>query len=336
MEEQSLYGKIYGALMGVAVGDAMGMPSEFWTRQRIARQLGKIDTFLPAPADSIITRNLKAGEVTDDTLVTIIIAESIIEQDGHIVPEKIIPKLIEWAEKNSTKNIIGPSTKRAFDLIKQGTPIGEAGKFGTTNGGAMRMIPVGIISNWRDLDGLVENVRLACLATHNTNIAIAGASAVAAAVSYCLDEGSELETMIHIAKRACEKGMNVGYDTVGTSIIRKLDAAVEIIKNGKNEDEMLQDIYDIIGTGMAVTESVPAAISIVLMAKGDPVECARLSANIGGDTDTIGAMSAGISGAFKGIEAFPDEYVRLITETNNIDFSSIAQKLLIYRLDNCK
>ncbi|HBT16325.1 MAG TPA: ADP-ribosylglycohydrolase, partial [Firmicutes bacterium] len=47
----------------------------------------------------------------------------------------------------------------------------EAGKYGVTNGGAMKMIPIGIISNWRDMDNLVENVRLVCLPTHNTNLA---------------------------------------------------------------------------------------------------------------------------------------------------------------------
>lgn len=336
MRENDQLNRVYGALMGVAVGDAMGMPSELWPRRKILKHFGKIDTFLPSPVDSVIARELKAGEVTDDTLVTLLVAESIIEQEGRIVPEKIIEKIITWAEKDKVKNsnIIGPSTRKAFELISRGTPVEEAGKSGVTNGGAMRIIPVGIVSNWRDLDALVENVRLACLATHNTNIAIAGASAVAAAASYCVDGGDELDAVIRIAKQACEKGMNAGYETAGASISKRVDMGMEIVNSGKREDEILQDLYDGIGTGMATNESVPAALSLVYMAKGDPVKCAHLAANIGGDTDTIGAMSCGICGAFKGIEAFADETIRLITETNHIDFSSVAQRLLPYRLSD--
>ena len=73
-----IYKRIYGALMGVALGDAMGMPSEFWSRSRITRYFGKITTFLPAPKENEITRGLKAGEITDDTHMTIIVSKSII------------------------------------------------------------------------------------------------------------------------------------------------------------------------------------------------------------------------------------------------------------------
>jgi ADP-ribosylglycohydrolase len=335
MDKNKLYSKIYGALIGVAFGDSMGMPAEFWTRQKLVNYFGKIESFLPAPKENEITHGLKAGEVTDDTYMTQIIAEALIQEHGKIIPEKLVHKIVSWAEDNKSKinNLFGPSTKRAFDLIMQGAPIEEAGKNGTTNGSSMRIIPIGIISNWQNLDELVENVRLSCLATHNTNHAIAASSAIAAAVSYGIEGDENIEAMIEIAKSACTKGMAFGYETVGASIIKRIELAVEITKHESDDDKMLQELYDIIGTGLPATESIPAALALVYRAKGDPLKCALYSANIGGDTDTIGAMSCGICGAFMGIEAFTKEQINILTKTNNIDFANLAERLLECKLN---
>lgn len=63
------------------------------------------------------------------------------------------------------------------------------------------------------------------------------------------------------------------------------------------------------------------------MAKGDPLKCARYAANIGGDTDTMGAMACGICGAICGADAFLKEDVELLESVNEIDFEELAQKI---------
>src|SRR5581483_5259622 len=92
-------------------------------------------------------------------------------------------------------DLLGPSTKRAVEAVLAGTPPAEAGSAGTTNGAAMRIAPVGVAvplpharttavaftGNW--LSALVDQVVRASYVTHNTGIALAGAAAVAAAVS---------------------------------------------------------------------------------------------------------------------------------------------------------
>lgn len=333
MNKQCGINSIYGALMGVAVGDAMGMPVEMWTPEKIKSEFSEITTFLPGHKDNLISQGTKAGGVTDDTFVTFILAESIIEEGGQIIPEKIVEKMLIWSGENKEKamKIIGPSTKKAFELLAQGIPMTETGKFGVTNGGAMRMIPIGIISDWRNLDRLIENVRLACMATHNTSSAIGGAAAIAAAVSYGIDGDHQLENLLEIAKIAYEKGRKLGYETVDASISKRLDLGMEIVDKGNSEQEILKNLYDIIGAGVATSEAVPVALSLVYLAQGDPVKCAYLAANLGGDTDTIGAMSCGICGGFSGIQAFPLAYIQLINRENNFDFSKISQELWRYR-----
>ena len=333
MNSDYIYKKILGALVGVAYGDSMGMPSEFWTRPMIKNHFGKITSFLPGPEENEITHGLKAGEVTDDTYMTQIISEAIIEQGGIPEPKTLVRKVLCWADENKARinNLFGPSTKKALESIMQGTPIEEAGKFGTTNGGAMRIIPVGIISDWNNPDSLADNVRQLCLATHNTNHAISAASAIAGAVSYAIYGDGNIETLIRAAKDASIKGMERGHKSIGASVARKIEVGVDIVRKEKDEDVMLSEIYDIIGTGLPANESIPAALSLVYRANGNPLECALLTANIGGDTDTMGAMACGICGAFSGIDAFPEADVKLLSETNKIDFAYLAQKLM-----NCK
>ncbi len=335
---QNLFNKVYGTLMGVALGDAMGMPCEFFTRNKSKMIFGGVDGFLPSPNENFITGGFGKYEVTDDTQQTFIVAKAIIENKGKIIPEEIIKRIIDWSkeDKMTNKNIIGPSTRKAFELISQGTSLEEAGKFGDTNGGAMRIVPVGIVSDWKSMDSLVENVRLACLPTHNTNTAISGSAAVAAAVSAGIDGKEDIEELIEISKIACLKGLEKGNELPGASIAKRIDLGIKIVKNGESEESILQELYDIIGAGMATTESVPAAFALVYMSNGDPVKCAKLSANLGGDTDTIGAMSCGICGAVKGIDAIDVEYIKNICEVNKLPAEEIAMNLTKIRYKMCK
>ena len=333
MAGNMVYQKTYGALMGVAIGDAMGMPGELWPREKIRHYFKQITWFLPAPEDNEVTRGLKAGQVTDDTHLTLLMADTIIKNCGQINPAEIIARIMKWAENTSNQylNIIGPSTRKAYDQYKAGISLNETGKTGITNGGAMKMIPVGVISRIEKIDELIENVRLACLPTHNTSIAISGAAAIAAAVSYGIEGGSCLSELIEIAKLASEKGEREGTKVIGASVAARLELGIKIIEEAKNEDEALQKIYEVIGAGLLTNEAVPAAIALVYLAEADPVKCAILSANLGGDTDTIGAIACGICGAIKGIESIPEEYTSFIIEKNKLDLAGTAKELAALR-----
>ena len=59
--------KIAGALFGMALGDAMGMPAELWGRKRVKDFFGRIEGFLDGPAENDVAFNYKKGQFTDDT-----------------------------------------------------------------------------------------------------------------------------------------------------------------------------------------------------------------------------------------------------------------------------
>jgi len=187
IDKNSLIERIHGSLMGVAVGDAMGMPTSMLDRDRIKALFpGGIHDFLPAPENHPIHNGMVAGQVTDDTQQTLVIADSILEA-GKVDPELIARKLLLWAESFNafSSSLLGPSSMRALQAFQAGASIEKTGAYGDTNGASMRIAPVGII-NLGDVEGTVRDVALACKPTHNTNIAIAGASAIACALGACV------------------------------------------------------------------------------------------------------------------------------------------------------
>ncbi|MGC6405892.1 ADP-ribosylglycohydrolase family protein [Bisgaard Taxon 45] len=101
-------------------------------------------------------------------------------------------------------------------------------------------------------------------------------------------------------------------------------------RNQSIDDAFLQKIYDIVGTGVQIIESVPAAIALAYYAQ-EPNVCSYLCANLGGDTDTIGAMATAICGAFTGLSQFNPAWRALLCTQNDIDFEVYINILLTGR-----
>lgn len=321
-----------GTLYGVALGDAMGMPAEMWPRDEVLRYFGEIKGFEPGPPGHFIVDGYVAGQVTDDTQQTVMLAEAILGSGGRVVAAEVARHLVAWADRVGAAggNFLGPSSKRAIEALRSGVPPEEAGAMGDTNGAAMRIAPVGILSPSADLDGLVDRVEAASLPTHGTNIAIAGAAMIAAAVSRAIDS-DDLDEVLAWAVRAGEIGMARGRKTPGASLRRRTEWALERVRQGGEPAAVLGDLYDFIGAGVATTEAVPAALALVRLADGDPVRGALLCANLGGDTDTIGAMVGGICGAFSGLGAIPERYVTTLREVNGLELEPLAAGLAAWR-----
>lgn len=320
---------IEGALIGVAYGDAMGMPTEYWTREQIKEVFPKgVTTFMASTKQDFFHRSMKAGEVTDDTINTILILKSLIDGKGNIDVHEYLNRLLEWVEDSSiSKYVCGPNTMKALDAIQKGESIQEAGKFGTTNGAAMKIVPIGFISDYRNKKMLIQNVEQICLPTHNTNIAIAGASIVAACVSYGIHGGKDMHTLWDLAVEICEGCKGKGHPIPAASLAKRL-RYVQNLCESAHSDDVLDTIYETFGTGVETMETIPVALAIVSLAKGNAVLAAQLSASLGGDTDTIGAISTAICGSM--FPEFDMNDVNLLASINQIGFHQLAKKIAIY------
>ncbi|MGX1702050.1 ADP-ribosylglycohydrolase family protein [Microbacterium sp. NPDC055357] len=328
-----------GALYGVALGDAMGMPGELWSRAKVVDTFGWIDRFLDAPEGHPIVDGWVAGQVTDDTQQMVMLAESIINAGGTVDVRTLARDLVAWADRvGATEGrFLGPTSARVIHALREGADPLDTGVAGLTNGAAMRIAPVGVLCPSDDLEKLVDQVEATCVIAHLTNIAIAGAAMIAAVVSTGIDapEGqSRDETVaaaIDAAYRACAIGMTRGKDEAAASLLRRTELAVEAARSDRSDDDFLQYVYDVVGANTDTTESVPAALGLVVRANGDPVRVAVLSANLGGDTDTVGAMAGGMCGAIAGYSAIPEEMSEQLVRVNELDIEPVIAKLVGYR-----
>lgn len=324
--------RIKGGLVGIAYGDAFGMPSEMWTPDKVKKEFGRINTFLPGHPDNFISSKLIKGEVTDDTINSVLVIEMLYENAGKVDPYLFIEKLKKWMDTSEkSTSVVGPSTAKAISLIEKGVSIQETGKTGTTNGGAMKILPVGFKEasrEWeRDDDRLLREVTKLCLPTHNTSCAISGAAGIAAGGAAAVRGMDSVGEIYEYMQSMAEKGSSHGYQAAGPSVKKRMELGRYFADNFP-EEQALEMIYDYIGTGLSTAESVPAACALFYMAKGNPVACAKYAANIGGDTDTIGAMACGICGAYAGIGAFRKEDIQMLESVNGICFDRLTDMLL--------
>jgi ADP-ribosylglycohydrolase len=210
-----------------------------------------------------------------------------------------------------------------------GGPLDEVGRFGATNGAAMRITPVGLVASTDDLDGLVDLVVEASQVTHRTGVAIAGAAAVAAAVSAGIG-GASVADATTLGIRAAELGQRRGEWVAGASIARRIEWAIGLV-DVHDHERSVRDVVELVGTSLATQESVPAAFAVLALHPGDPWQACLTAASLGGDSDTIAAMAGAVAGACHGIDIWPREAVRTVREVNHLDLDTLAENLLALR-----
>jgi ADP-ribosylglycohydrolase len=323
-----------GALLGVALGDAMGMPSQTLDRERIVATYGTISDLLDASADHPVSGGLRAGTVTDDTEQSLLLARQLLSGEGPFDEERWARSLLAWEKDTHARGVndlLGPSTKRAIDLLLRGVPASETGRRGTTNGAAMRIVPVGISVPLEPLGPFVNAVAETCRVTHNTSEAIGAAAAVAAIVSAGIG-GAGFEAALPMALAAARAGEQLGTAPIAGRISERIAVALALCGTAEDPAAIAREI----GTSVAAIASVPMAFAIARLAAGDAWKAATMSANIGDDTDTIGAISCGMVGACSGAASLPPDKVARIVAVNRLDLGPVARGLLALRFGRAR
>lgn len=333
-----------GALYGLAIGDALGMPTESVPRDQIVAAYGPlIEGFRPAPPGHPLAAGLPAGTVTDDTEQALLLAGLLVETDGAVDPAELGHRLLRWEEQmrdRGAASLLGPSTRRALSALLAGRPVAEAGRTGVTNGAAMRIAPLGVAVPGDDPGLLVDRVVAASMVTHNTGVALAGAAAVAAAVSAGVGGAPVTEAILAgaaAARLAAGRGQWVAAADVAARITwaTGLVAGLAAGQAGGSREEpptrVIATISTLVGTSLAAQESVPAAFAVLAASPGDPWLACRIAASLGGDTDTIAAMAGAIGGACHGRGAFPAAARDTVTRVNGLRLDQLASDLLAVR-----
>lgn len=325
------YDRAVGALTGLALGDALGMPTQLLSRPRILARYGELTGFVDAPDDNEISRGTPAGRVTDDTDQALILGRLLVEGGGRVDPRRLADELLSWEARMTalgSADLLGPSTRRALQLLTQGAPIGESGRWGDTNGAAMRVAPVGVAYPPDPVDRLVDAVADIDRVTHDTTVANAGAAAVAAAVSAGID-GASLDDAVALGVAAARVGATRGQYVPGADVAARIEWARDLVAGSPDP---LDVIYRLVGTGVATQEAVPAAFAVLSVYPGDPFRACLAAASLGGDCDTVAAMVGAISGACHGYAALPPDAVATLEAANpELGIPELAGRLLDLR-----
>ena len=327
-----------GALYGLAIGDALGMPTQMLSRAEIVRRWGPlVPGFEPAPPGHPIADGMPAGTVTDDTEQAVLLARLLVKGRGTIDPHELAAALTAWeramAERGSL-DLLGPSTKRAVAAILAGVSPEQAGASGTTNGAAMRIAPVGIAvpialhDPDAELSTLVDQVVAASSVTHNTGVALAGAAAVAAAVSAGVS-GATVAEATALGIQAARLAAGRGHWVAGADVAARIEWATSLVA-GHDQEVAADLIYRIVGTSLATQESVPAAFAVLAAVPADPWQACRMAASLGGDSDTIAAMTGAVAGACHGTGSFPAEAIAAI-DAQGLGLAALVGELLALR-----
>lgn len=330
MDDSILIDRIAGAIAGMVLGDALGVPGELWPRRKVRARFGHIDTFLDGTPDNIVACYFKAGHYTDDSAQAFVVLEALLKA-GTVPPVRVLADdLIEWVKSMNgfEINLLGPSSKASLLAHSKGEDAEPFTRQSLTNGAAMRIAPVGCLVASDDHETLAETVARVSRVTHATDVAISGAAMVAQAVSSAVEGKSWDEMradMLAVHPIAAQKG----EPTWAASVAARFEAFERIADMGRAEDDerVSQLIYDVLGTGTMTSESVTAALAVAWHCR-DAWRAAVMCANMGGDTDTMGAMACAVCGAKSGLSGLPADKVAELERINGLDFRALARRVV--------
>jgi ADP-ribosylglycohydrolase len=335
--------KIRGSLFLAGMGDALGAQTEQWTIAEIAAAHGGLVTrFGVPPADTFAGANDgKYAEVTDDASQMYYLARSLVAAGGSLGYDGWVACLLDWAATSPKAGFMGPSTEGIVKALQRGEDVSRVGVIGrsnrkmttvgNTNGAAMRVAPCGLVHPG-DIEAACEQAFVTCLPSHDTDVAISAACAIAAGCAQAM-AGAGLDEVIGACLRGAKIGERLGRErtrsVAGPQMLARTEMALEIAARASDDQRFLVEMERKVGNSVLAAESVPAAIGVLAYAKADPLRTIALSSSIGNDTDSIAAMAGAIVGAMVGERRLPGAMLAEFLQVNGADYAldSLAERL---------
>ncbi len=298
-----------GALVGQAVGDALGAFAEFGP----AGQFGKR---FPSPVLTGTGEMVGGGafgwapgEFTDDTQMALALGESIVAFNGNFDPGHTFDRFVAWAQDARD---IGSTTSAA---LHSGCPWYEAAEAGHAangrsggNGGVMRVVPVGIAGvRWGTLDTMLAAFDQARLTHFDPSVGV-GAMLVAELVRTAIISG-RFETYPHIRVKSCSVFPNVPQE--------ETDRYAELLLPSWSPFD-----HDGASNGAATTCVAQAVWAVRTTSTFADAVIAAIE--LGGDTDTVAAVTGAIAGAVYGLQGIPVRWVSAVNGSLRRPDGSIA------------
>jgi poly(ADP-ribose) glycohydrolase ARH3 len=298
-----------GALLGAMVGDIIGAAVEAESAAYIRKTFQNLDQILALKSvPELIAGEWEVGRFTDDTQMTVCVAEWLAAGeglDGKSLLERFVRAYEPWRHYGSGTRLIlesFPNAKnRWMDLATAMFPHGSYG-----NGSAMRVAPVGLFHQ-DNLRAMLETASVSSIVTHSHPLAVQGASLQAAAVAAAV-KGADRSSFLRELTQVLSHFEKLGQDI---SVYKK---ALARIGQGLIQGVPPGKMAALLGNGIKAQEAVPMAIYCYLTNADSFEKALEAAIFLGGDTDTIAAMTGAISGAALGESHIPVRWLQRAKE----------------------
>ncbi|MFD7385111.1 ADP-ribosylglycohydrolase family protein [Streptomyces anulatus] len=343
--------RITRALVGAAVGDALGGPVEGWTPEQIAERHGGRVTGIVGPwygedwrtARPIAPYHKGDGHVTDDTLMThalIRVYDRVRDHlDAYAVADHLVPDLLSprWIPELEAEALPLQRIFLAEKWIVARLHYGhmdprEAGAGNIVNcGAAMYMAPVGLVNAGHPEAAYAEALEVA--APHQSSYGREAAGVFAAAVAAACHPDATPDTVIDAALSLAKDGTRSAIEAVCEvaahhddfeSALAPLRAAVEPFDT-VGPDYRSPALGARRPSRLHAIEELPVALGMLLVGGGDYRRTVLGSVNYGRDCDSIATMSGAVVGALGG--EIPADWAETVAEASRLDLHTPARVL---------
>ncbi|WP_411151903.1 ADP-ribosylglycohydrolase family protein [Streptomyces sp. A30] len=308
-----------GSLIGLALGDALGYPTEFHSVSSITDRFGPWrDVSLPTPA-----------LVTDDTQMTLALGKGLrtAMDRGVLGPDMAEPvrrEFIAWNRSPENNRAPGNTCLRACALLERpDLPWQDASQIGSKGCGAnMRVAPVGLIPGLSD-EQRAGAAQLQSALTHGHPTALAASDLTAHAVRL-LAHGTEPGELVGLLRSYAEENRSRYHERwLGDLWTRSQDPGPEhFIARGWDECLAILDRLEAAlrspspesdpclatGEGWIAEEAMATGLLSFLLFADEPVTALRRAACTAGDSDSIACLAGAFAGAYLGAEVWPAEW----------------------------
>jgi ADP-ribosyl-[dinitrogen reductase] hydrolase len=283
-----------GVLLGLACGDALGRPVEGRSAHAIESQYGRLVDMV---GDGI--HHQPPGTLTDDTDLALCLARSLVAR-GDFAPTDVAERFVAWYEAGPIG--VGRMTADAVRNLQDGVPWDEAGRRvwrarpegeNAGNGSVMRCAPHAVAFA-HDLDRLERVSRDSSAITHADPRCTAGCAALNATLAAIL------------------RGEREGPEALALAVERvdapdELASVLDAVPLARGRRRTTAYVVDTLGTALSVGLSADSAEEGVVEA-----------VNLGGDTDTIGAVTGALVGARFGAAALPERWLSVLDRAEEL------------------
>lgn len=305
MSSSAIKDKIKGVIYGHAIGDAIGLGTEFLDKNQIRSTYPNgFSDYSQMISDKHRSRWQK-GEWTDDTDQMLCILESII-RNGRVDEKDVAKRIHDWAYSggrglgNTVYNVVS-SPKFMFEPHEVAKQIWiNSGRNNAANGAVMRTSILGVWE-YSDLEKVKQNTEKIAKITHFDPRCIGSCFAVTSVISKLLQNQTDCIKLIDDAIEITK-----AYD-------ERIEGYLELSKNKSIEVLQLDETKSIGYTLKAL------AAGFWALQQDDFKRTIVQIVNQGGDADTNGAVAGGILGAKVGFAGLPQDWIDGLINKEKLD-----------------